>query len=117
VKPEQVKDYYRSGYNFAKSTGMSANSLGNWLKWGFVPKDAQYKLAHITGGSLTVDLELNKLSCEELATRDFKQKLVALMFRFAYKYSASLHPSPAHIMVSVLDECLIEARKQVSVHE
>lgn len=52
MKPKDVKKYYRSTYNFRKVTGMSSSTLGNWLKWGFVPEDAQYKLERLTKGEL-----------------------------------------------------------------
>jgi hypothetical protein len=52
MTPQDVKKYYRSNYNFNKVTGMSASTLGNWLKWGYVPVDAQYKLEHMTKGLL-----------------------------------------------------------------
>ena len=52
MTPEDVKKYYRSQYNFKKETGMSHTSLGNWLKWGFVPEDSQYRLERITKGKL-----------------------------------------------------------------
>lgn len=55
VKPEEVKKYYGSKYNFNKETGMSANTLGNWLKWGRVPEGAQYKLERLTGGKLKTE--------------------------------------------------------------
>lgn len=52
VKPEDVKKFYGSQYRFAKDTGMSKSTLGNWLKWGFVPEDAQYRVERLTGGRL-----------------------------------------------------------------
>ena len=52
MKPDDVKNFYRTQYNFGKETGMSPNTLGNWLKWGFVPEDAQYKLERLTQGKL-----------------------------------------------------------------
>jgi DNA-binding transcriptional regulator Cro len=55
VKPQDVKDFYGSQYNFRKMTGMSVSTLGNWLKWGFVPEDAQYKLERITNGKLKTE--------------------------------------------------------------
>lgn len=55
VKPKDVKDYYGSQYNFRKVTGMSVSTLGNWLKWGFVPEDAQYKLERLTKGKLKTE--------------------------------------------------------------
>ena len=57
MTPDEVKAYYKSGYNFRKVTKMSCASLGNWLRWGFVPRDAQYKLEAWTKGALKVDLK------------------------------------------------------------
>jgi hypothetical protein len=55
MKPEDVKNYYGSQYNFRKQTGMSTSTLGNWLKWGYVPEDAQYKLERLTKGKLKTE--------------------------------------------------------------
>jgi hypothetical protein len=55
VKPEDVKAYYKSQYRFGKETGMSTSTLGNWLKWGYVPEDAQYKLERLTKGKLKTE--------------------------------------------------------------
>lgn len=62
MKPEDVKAYYGSQRQFHKKTGMSQCTLGNWLKWGFVPENAQYKLEFITEGKLKTDWtkEINK---------------------------------------------------------
>ena len=55
MKPNEVKEFYGSQYKFAKETGMSKTTLGNWLKWGFVPEDAQYRLERITKGKLKTE--------------------------------------------------------------
>ena len=55
VKPQDVKDYYGSLYNFRKVTGMSTATLANWLKWGYVPEDAQYKVERLTNGKLKTE--------------------------------------------------------------
>lgn len=55
LKPKDVKDYYGTLYNFRKVTGMSTATLANWLKWGFVPENAQYKLERITEGKLKTE--------------------------------------------------------------
>lgn len=34
---------------------MSAASLGNWLKWGFIPEPSQLKLERITNGELKAE--------------------------------------------------------------
>jgi hypothetical protein len=36
-------------------TKMSVSTLGNWLKWGYVPEDAQYRLERITKGELKTE--------------------------------------------------------------
>jgi hypothetical protein len=55
MKPKDVKKYFKSLYRFNKETGMSASTLGNWLRWGFVPVSAQLKLERITHGILKAD--------------------------------------------------------------
>lgn len=50
MTPQELKKYYRTGYNFRKLTGLSPNNLANWLKWGYVPEETQYKLERITNG-------------------------------------------------------------------
>ena len=55
MTPKEVETFYRSEYNFNKVTGMSANTLGNWLRWGFVPEAAQYKLERLTQGALKTE--------------------------------------------------------------
>jgi len=53
MKPSDVKQYYKSGYNFRKQTKMSDNTLHNWVKWGYVPFTAQKKIEELTQGELT----------------------------------------------------------------
>lgn len=55
MKPKEVKKYYGTRYKFNKITGMSSNTLKNWLKWGHVPESSQYKLERITKGELKTD--------------------------------------------------------------
>ncbi len=55
MTPEDVKKYYRSQYNFRKETGMSTSTLGNWLKWGYIPVDSQYRLERLTAGKLKTE--------------------------------------------------------------
>ncbi len=50
MKPEDILKHYGTKYRFCKETGISAASLGNWIKWGYVPENAQYKLERITKG-------------------------------------------------------------------
>lgn len=52
---EELKKYFKSGYNFRKITGMSACTFGNWLKWGYVPTASQFVIERITKGDLKAD--------------------------------------------------------------
>ena len=54
MKPQDVKDLYKSLYNFRKQTGMSCSTLANWLEWGFVPLSAQVKIEKLTNGKLQI---------------------------------------------------------------
>ncbi len=60
MNPEDVKKFYKTKYNFHTQTGMSANTLGNWIKWGRVPEHAQYKLERITAGKLKTEWTINE---------------------------------------------------------
>lgn len=81
MKPEDVKAYYGSQYMFRKKTGMSANTLGNWLKWGYVPEDAQYKLERITNGELKIEnFDLVKARVEIANKRNEKNKAIQKSF-------------------------------------
>lgn len=57
MTPTDVKNHFKSLYRFRNETGMSAATLANWLKWGHVPINAQYRLQQITDGKLTVTVE------------------------------------------------------------
>lgn len=52
MTPSEVKELFVTGYRFHKETGMSANTLHNWIKSGYVPFKAQKKLESITDGDL-----------------------------------------------------------------
>jgi hypothetical protein len=60
MTPNDVMQKYGSQYNFQKETGMSHTSLGNWIKWGFVPEQSQYKLERITDGELKSSWTLSR---------------------------------------------------------
>ena len=55
MTPEDVRKYYGTAYKFGKVTGMSPTTLRNWMKWGFVPEAAQYKVERITNGKLKTE--------------------------------------------------------------
>jgi hypothetical protein len=55
MTPYEVKEYYKSQYMFKKITGMSSGTLGNWLKWGYVPLLSQLKIEKLTNGALKSD--------------------------------------------------------------
>lgn len=56
MKPEEVKRFYKTKYNFHKKTGIAANTLGNWIKAGYIPEGQQCKIERLTGGQLKADL-------------------------------------------------------------
>lgn len=65
MKPEEVRVYYGTRYKFFTTTGMSENSLHNWLKAGHIPYVSQKRLERMTGGELVAvwddcELELQK---------------------------------------------------------
>ena len=57
MTPDDLMKFYKSKYRFHKETGMSASSLFNWLKWGFVPEGSQYKIERLTKGALKVEIK------------------------------------------------------------
>lgn len=60
MTPKEVKKHYKTQYNFRTETGMSAASLGNWLKWGYVPLLSQVKLEQLTDGKLKAEWSKDK---------------------------------------------------------
>lgn len=58
MKPEEVVKYYGTMYKFSKKTGMSATSIFNWKKKGYIPELSQYKLEFLTNGALKADKAL-----------------------------------------------------------
>jgi hypothetical protein len=54
---QDIKNYYKTGVNFAAKTGMCVKSYNNWKRWGFVPIKAQIKLHRLTKGVLKIDIE------------------------------------------------------------
>lgn len=52
MTPREVKKYFKSGYNFRDKTGMSDNSMHNWIKSGYVPFVSQKHIEKITNGAL-----------------------------------------------------------------
>ncbi len=55
MTPQEVYEHFGSGYKFRKQTKMSCTTLSNWLKWGYVPKNAQYFLQDLTHGKLKTE--------------------------------------------------------------
>lgn len=52
MTPQDIKNKYKTGYQFHKATGISATTFRNWMCWGFVPKLSQLLLQEITNGEL-----------------------------------------------------------------
>lgn len=118
MKPEDVKNYYGSQYSFNKVTGMSGSTLGNWLKWGYVPEDAQYKLERITKGALKAETQENKEeTVEEIllnAHQQLKAAITKSLFNFMNKYCVSgskTYPYATRVVIDVLNELIKEVEK------
>jgi|WetSurMetagenome_2_1015567.scaffolds.fasta_scaffold429742_2 hypothetical protein len=58
--PHEVLKYYDSYYFFHKRTGMSASSLCNWVKWGYVPYESQKNIERLSNGELKAQWEHSK---------------------------------------------------------
>ncbi len=52
---DDVKKYYGNSYKFMKRTGMSDATFRNWMRWGYVPENSQYKLERLTNGELKTE--------------------------------------------------------------
>lgn len=52
---DDVRNYYGNSYQFKKRTKMSDATFRNWMKWGYVPEDSQYKLERLTQGELKTE--------------------------------------------------------------
>jgi len=57
MTPQDLKKYYKTGYNFQKKTGMSQASYCNWMKQGYIPIVSQVKIQQLTKGILKASLE------------------------------------------------------------
>jgi ABC-type long-subunit fatty acid transport system fused permease/ATPase subunit len=54
---DELKNYFVTGYRFKLKTGMAINTFQNWMKWGYVPMDAQCRIEEFTRGELKADFE------------------------------------------------------------
>ncbi len=61
MKPEDVKRHFNTGYNFRKKTGMSDNTLHNWVKWGYVPYCSQKWVEKVTNNELVAEWDEKEL--------------------------------------------------------
>lgn len=60
MKPTEVLEHYKSCHYFHKHTSMSASSLWNWVKWGYIPFESQKKIEEISKGKLKAKWEDSK---------------------------------------------------------
>jgi len=121
MTPQQVWDYYGNSYRFMKKTGMSDATLRNWMKWGFVPIESQFKLERITNGELMHDItHLDQPDPEIIAFMEIKSKIVKLMFSMTDKYAApgsALYPGFGQILVNALSACVNEVKLQFKIKD
>jgi len=57
-----VKNYYKTSYQFRQKTGMSASTFRNWIQWGFVPIKSQITLQQLTKGALIANIEHDNIT-------------------------------------------------------
>lgn len=65
MKPQEVKEYFKTGYNFRKTTGMADNTLHNWVKAGYIPFVSQKKIEKITEGALVAEWDDKELEAHQ----------------------------------------------------
>lgn len=65
MTPQDVRVYFKTGYNFRKITGMSDNTMHNWIKWGYVPYVSQKKIEKVTEGELIAEWNDKELQARE----------------------------------------------------
>lgn len=53
---DDLKEYYKTGYNFNKQTGITASQYGLWMKYGYIPKTSQCRIEVASGGALKADI-------------------------------------------------------------
>lgn len=53
----EMYKYFGSAYAFNKATGMSATSLSNWKRIGYIPIRSQAKIEQLTNGGLKARFE------------------------------------------------------------
>lgn len=52
---DDVLNYFGSGYAMHKEIGLSPSNIKNWLSYGYIPLQTQFKLERLTNGGLKVD--------------------------------------------------------------
>jgi DNA-binding transcriptional regulator Cro len=107
MTPQQVWDYYGSSYKFHKKTGMSNASIVNWMKWGYVPEDSQYRLERLTKGELKREPVIKKESLkeEEQAFNYLLGRVTKVIMDFINKYphlALGVNPDAISIVINVL---------------
>ena len=61
MTPQEVKEYFKTGYKFKKQTKMSENNIPNWLTTGYVPFVSQKRIELITKGELVAEWDEREL--------------------------------------------------------
>ncbi len=108
MNPEDVKDYYGSLYKFNNDTGMSASSLGNWLRWGYVPESAQLKIERLTSGKLKSDDFSTLKKCES------SKRISASLLKEDLLRLESMMNDNNFVDNKILAQCLIHLIKKIS---
>lgn len=65
MTPQDLQDYFKTGYNFSKLTKMAESSYHNWFKWGYIPYLSQKKIEMLTNKALKAKWDENELQRHE----------------------------------------------------
>lgn len=57
---DEVEAYFKTGYYLRKKTGLSAGSISNWKKIGYIPLHTQIKIEALTNGDLKAGTDANQ---------------------------------------------------------
>ncbi len=72
---DEVVDYYKTGTNLQRCTGIARQTFVNWTRYGFIPPLMQMRLDYITGGKLKADLTELKREWDEYSELDKASKI------------------------------------------
>lgn len=94
MKPVDVLKYYRTAYQFAQKTGMSAATFDNWLRSGRIPIASQAKLEHLTDGALKANVHPYNPEPISRNPAAYKQRVQTLLKRAVGEINSRYEKDP-----------------------